>query len=378
MSHRVRHVPFAQRRLAPLLARFRGLGPRLARWESAAVMDRIGDLESQTPVWICGMARSGSTILLHMLDALPSFTTHRYSDYPWMWTPYWWNHLYARLPLAPARKQERAHRDAIEVTPQSPEAFEEMFWMHFFYGRHDPAISQVLDGETHNEEFQRFFDQHQRKLLAIRGARRYLAKANYQLARLGYLHRLYPKARFVIPVRNPRAQVDSLIRQDDLFCRLNSEDSAVGAHMARIGHFEFGAQKRVFNMGDDRETQAIAAAFSRGDRIEAYARQWAAQYGYALQRLAHDPALADACLWIEHERLCRNPRTELARLGAHLHLDESDTQRLQEHGADQIHQAPASAFESGTLSSDETAPWTSTVWASAQEWASRPANPHYS
>ena len=227
MSHRVRHVPFAQRRLAPLLARFRGLGPRLARWESAAVMDRIGDLESQTPVWICGMARSGSTILLHMLDALPSFTTHRYSDYPWMWTPYWWNHLYARLPLAPARKQERAHRDAIEVTPQSPEAFEEMFWMHFFYGRHDPAISQVLDGETHNEEFQRFFDQHQRKVLAIRGARRYLAKANYQLARLGYLHRLYPKARFVIPVRNPRAQVDSLIRQDDLFCRLNSEDSAV-------------------------------------------------------------------------------------------------------------------------------------------------------
>lgn len=373
MAERVRHVPFAQRRIAPLLARFRGLGPRLARWESAAVSEQIRGVQSSSPVWICGMARSGSTILLHMLNNLPGFTAHRYSDYPWLWTPYWWNHLHSRLPLPRAEAAQRAHRDSITVTRDSPEAFEEVFWMHFFEGRHDPGVNQVLDSDTRNEVFAEFFDSHQRKLLAIRGARRYLAKANYQLARLGFLHRIYPQARFVIPVRNPVAQVNSLIRQDDLFCRLDSEDAAVGAHMARIGHFEFGAQKRVFNMGDDRETQAIATAFSRGDRFEAYARQWAVQYGYALQRLGQDPALTDACLWIEHERLCRNPRTELARLAAHLQLDESDTRRLQEQGEEQIRQRPTSAPDSGAPSDDATAPWTSKVWTSVQEWASRPA-----
>lgn len=369
----MRHVPFGQRWLAPLLLQSRGLGPRLAGWESSAVRERIRGVQTARPVWICGMARSGSTLLLQLLDALPCFTSHRYSDYPWLWTPYWWNHLYSRLPLPQAGVVERAHRDSIKVTRDSPEAFEEIFWMHFFDGRHDPGKSQVLGAETRNEEFENFFALHQRKLLTVRGAQRYLAKANYQLARLAYLHQCYPQARFVIPVREPLAQVASLLRQDDLFCQLNREDAAVSAHMARIGHFEFGAQKRAFNLGDRQETQVIADAFARGDRTEAFARQWAVQYGYALARMREDASLANACLWLDHDRLRVDSSKELIRLAQHLQLNASERQRLLESGVERIRptQDTRSAINEDDISSVRR--WTSDVWTSIQEWTQRPA-----
>ncbi|MEZ5461021.1 sulfotransferase [Dokdonella sp.] len=322
------HVPFSQARLAALFARFPGLGPRLARWESSTVRGELEAVQPGPPVWICGMARSGSTVLLEMLNGLPGFTSHRYSDYPWLWTPYWWNHLSARLPLPKVPPQERAHRDRIEVNRDSPEAFEEVFWMHHFPDRHNPAVDQALDADVDATAFARFLDEHQRKLLAVRNAARYLAKANYHLPRLGLLHRQYPKARFVIPVRNPLDQVASLCKQDALFCQLDREDPQVSAHLARIGHFEFGPHKRALNLGDAKETEAIADCFKRGDMAEGYARQWVVQYGHALQRMRSDPALAKACLWVSHDRLCDDPAGEIDRLAMHLELDASDRQSL--------------------------------------------------
>ena len=45
---------------------------------------------------------------------------------------------------------ERAHKDRILVTPDSPEAMEEVLWMRFFPAVHDEAASQVLDAATSN------------------------------------------------------------------------------------------------------------------------------------------------------------------------------------------------------------------------------------
>lgn len=373
MSSRVPHVPFSQRRLAAWMARFSGLGPRLHAWESAAVAEAMEAVRPGAPVWVSGMARSGSTILLEMLNGLPDFTSHRYSDYPWLWTPYWWNHLHARLPLRPMPSRERAHQDRIEVTRDSPEAFEEVFWMRYFAGCHDPTVDQVLDAETRNPAFERFLDAHQRKLLAIRGARRYLAKANYQIARLGYLHRLYPQARFVIPVREPLAQVASLLKQDALFCRFDAEDPAVSAHLARIGHYEFGPHKRAFHLGDADEAAAIGACYARGALAEGYARQWRVHYGHALACVRADASLADACLWISHDRLCADPRGELQRLSAHLELAPEAQAQLVEQWAPRLqvpnYYAPVFSEPERTTVDTFTAP----LWQALQAWVSRPA-----
>jgi hypothetical protein len=310
-----------------------------------------------------------------LLNSLPAFTSHRYSDYPWLWTPYWWNHLHARLPMPAPMARERAHRDRIQVSRDSPEAFEEIFWMHYFPRRHDPAISQVLDADADAEAFARFHDQHQRKLLLIRGARRYLAKANYQLPRLGLLHRLYPQGRFVIPVREPLAQVASLMRQDALFTRLDREDRAVSGHLARIGHFEFGPHKRALNLGDDAETAAISRCYATGALAEGFARQWVVQYGHALRRMESDADLAASCLWMSHDRLCADPRGELHRLAAHLGLDASERDALVADGETRLspadHGPPLLDAQEGDRLHALTAP----LWEALQAWVSRPATP---
>ncbi len=368
MPPRVQHVPFIQRRIAAWLGLLPGLGPRLARWESAILAEEMRTVRPGAPVWICGMARSGSTVLLEMLNGLADFTAHRYSDYPWLWTPYWWNHLHARLPLRASAKVERAHRDRIRVSRDSPEAFEEIFWMHYFRDRHDPGHDQVLEADTVNAPFERFLDQHQRKLLLIRGARRYLAKANYQLARLGYLRRLYPDARFVIPVREPLAQVASLVKQDLLFSRLDGEDPAVSAHLARIGHFEFGPHKRALNLGDAGGTAAITACFARGAMAEGYARQWVVQYGHALRRMRDDPALASACLWLSHDRLCADPAVELERLATHLDLSIADRQSLIDEWSPRLSKPDyyASTFPGSEAASIRAI--TGSLWQELQDW----------
>lgn len=367
----IRHVPYSQRHTAAWLARFPALGPLLAKIESAGLRDAINAVQMRPPVWICGMARAGSTILLEIINSVDGLTSHRYSDYPWLWTPYWRNYLRQRTTSAPVEPHERAHRDRILVTPDSPEAFEEVFWMHFFAGRHIPNVDQVLDSDTDAPLFAQFLDDHMRKLLAVRGATRYVAKANYHLARLGFLHKLYPRARFIIPIREPLAQIASLMRQDALFRRMHAEDAAVGAHLARCGHFEFGPQRRVYNVGDAAAVARVGACFGSGDNALGYAQQWAMQYGYAQKRIANDPVLAAACLWVSHERLCADPESELRRIGAHLDLANEAIHQMIDFWAERISAGAESATKPERKLVSQLHEITESIWTSAQRWAHR-------
>ncbi|MEO8669871.1 MAG: sulfotransferase [Tahibacter sp.] len=359
-----RHVPFFQRYVGAFFERYPAVGPRLARWESASVSEDFARTKAGPPVWICGMARAGSTVLLELLHGSGEFAAHRYSDYPLVWTPYWWNRLRERLPMPVAVPVERAHHDRLRVTPESPEAFEEIFWMSGFPRRHDPHVDQVLDRNTSNPDFERFFDEHQRKLLAVRGKSRYLSKANYHLPRLGYLARLYPDARFIIPVRDPLAQVASLVKQDRLFARLDAEDPQVSRHLARIGHYEFGPHKRALHLGDAALTQLIGECHARGESARAYALQWQAQYGYALDLLVDDVALCNACLWVSFETLCREPRVQLGRIAAHLGLGEAQTNWL-EAQADSLSQPDYYASSLNAAETAQVAEITGQVWRRA-------------
>src|SRR3546814_14155500 len=91
------------------------------------------------------------------------------------------------------------------ITPDSPEAFEEVLWMAFFPDLHDPTASSVLDERTDNAAFESFYRDHIRKLLRVRGGRRYLSKGNYSVTRLEYLLKVFPDARFILPVQIGRA-----------------------------------------------------------------------------------------------------------------------------------------------------------------------------
>jgi hypothetical protein len=302
------------------IARHRRLWVRLGNLESRLLADELAGTPVAAPIYVAGLARSGSTILLEMLERHPDTVSHRYKDYPPVFTPYWWNRLLQSMPQQAAAPAERAHQDGIVITPDSPEAFEEVLWMAFFPDLHDPERPAVLDGQTANPAFERFYRDHLRKLLKVRGGRRYLSKGNYNLTRLEYLLKLFPDARLVLPIREPVWHVASLAKQHRLFNQGAAGNPRALEHLRRVGHFEFGPDRRPINAGDQAAIATIQALWRDGREVEGWARYWCHLHGFLADRLEASPALRAAALVVHFEDLCHAPARVIGRLFEHCHL----------------------------------------------------------
>src|SRR5690606_40099980 len=137
-------------------------------------------------------------------------------------------------------REERHHRAGLAARPDGREAFEELLGATVCPQAHGALEWAVPDRQPLAPVVEGVALEHLRKLLLLRKGRRYLAKGNYNVTRLGYLLKLFPDARFVIPVRDPLWHVASLMKQHQLFCREEQRNPRVLRHMRRSGHFEFG------------------------------------------------------------------------------------------------------------------------------------------
>lgn len=286
------------RRLARLL---RVLGEA----EYDALAGRLQEVPIETPVFVTGLARSGTTMVLTLLAQADGVATHRYRDFPFLCVPLAWNWLQDRLGGGAGQAVERPHRDRIRITKESADAFEEPIWQEFFPWVHDAARCHVMGAATSHPEFEAFFASHLRKILWLRGGRRYVSKGNYNLARIEYLARLFPTARFVVPVRAPLAHVRSLAEQHALFCRYAQGDARVPRYLAAAGHYEFGPQRQPVTF-DPTRVGEIEAAWREGDDERGYARQWAQAYAH-VDRLRGDPAIGGRILVLRFEDFCARP-----------------------------------------------------------------------
>ncbi len=318
------HVPFDQHLLESLVHGCPKLWVRLGNLETKLLSHEIADISVDRPIFLGGLARSGSTILLEILAAQQDVGTHQYRDFSGLFTPLWWDQIQQRVPSASSAPVERAHGDGLMITPESPEALEEAIWMAFFPQLHDSGASQVLDAKTANSKFEQFYDSHLRKLLRVRGRERYASKGNYNISRIGYLRRLYHDARFVIPIRQPLNHIASLVKQHSLFTVGESRNPRALTHMRRIGHFEFGLDRRPIHVGDQQAIDSVLELWSQGEEVRGWARYWAMLYGWVADQLDTDPGLRDSSLVIRFEDLCDDPASVLQTLFAHCQLDGDD------------------------------------------------------
>ena len=302
-------------------ATFAPLLKRIGDLETSVLGDELEGIEVRRPVYVTSLARAGTTIVTEMLERHPALTSHRYSDFPNVWTPYWRNYLLQKTRRETPALTERAHHDRIQVSNDSPEAVEEVLWMHFFPDWHQRTSSQVLTAAERKRPFDAFYRDHIRKLLAVRGAERYLAKGNYNIARLGYLQSLYPDARFLVPLRDPRAHIASLMKQHKLFLQAHRQDPRVGLQLALAGHFEFGPRRRCVHFGDQAAFDAINSCWNEGREVEGWARYWAATYQHLYRQLAGSEPLADAVRLFRYEDLCNQSGAVIEALLEHCGLD---------------------------------------------------------
>ena len=323
-------VPRSIHMFSTLAERHQALLLRLGRWETSSAGDALAEQTIDRPIYVTGLARSGSTILLELLAAHPEVATHQYRDFPLIPIPLWWNWFFDRASRKEDQPVERAHQDRIAVTPESPEAMEEVLWMAFFADCHNPAVSNVLSEQDSAPEFESFYRDHIRKLLLLRHGKRYLAKGNYNVSRLGFLRKLFPDACFVVPVRDPVGHIASLLKQHRLFCAEETRDPQILDYMRRSGHFEFGLDRRPTNFGDLETVQRIQELWQAGREVEGSALYWASVYGYVADLIERDPAVADRTLLVHYDDLCAEPDATLERLYRHCGLEVAEPVRREQ------------------------------------------------
>jgi hypothetical protein len=296
------------------IERNRKIWVHLGRLESTYIYDRLADIDITAPVYICGLARGGSTILLECLVSHNMTASHCYKDFPFVYTPYWWNRYLDCVPQKKELFSERAHKDRIFVTSDSPEAMEEILWFTFFPDSLDPKKNSVLDESVENSAFETFYRNHIKKILLIRDGKRYVAKGNYNITRIQYIHKLFPDVRFIVPIREPFAHVASLLKQHRLFCNEEKRNPRALEHMRRTGHFEFGLDRRPINTGNCSQTAKTIRLWELGKDAHGYANEWRSVYGFLADLLERNEALKDVITVVKYEELCLQTRNVLINL----------------------------------------------------------------
>ena len=293
--------------------------------ETDMLRDRLAAIPIDRPVFIAGVARSGTTLLLNLLSRLPQVATHRYSDFPFLFIPVAWNRLQERMG-ASGPPVERPHQYRLQITRDSPEAFEEPLWAHFFDAIHDPDALHRLTAEDRLPAFDEFFLEHLRKVLMLRVGTRYVSKGNYNITRIEYLADLLPDARFLVPVRHPVSQVESLLRQHRLFSEYSATDRRVPQYLRAAGHFEFGPQRVPVNL-DRMNGHRIANSWKAGEDAAGYAYLWNSVYAHG-RRLKCQRELRARMEFVRYEDVCGDAPRTLRRIARHCELEEGAEELL--------------------------------------------------
>ena len=174
-------------------------------------------------VFVSGLARSGTTVLLNAIYKSDEFASLSYKDMPFILAPNLWSKL--SLNKKDIDLVERAHGDGIKVSTESPEAFEEVFWMTFDQDDKDTKVKFKNYVQLINQKYNK---------------KRYLSKNNQNIRRVELISNILPYSKILIPYRNPIQHAYSLLSQHKRFITDSMKDNFIFNYMKWIGHTEFG------------------------------------------------------------------------------------------------------------------------------------------
>ena len=252
------------------------------------------EARSDGAVYVCGLARSGTTVLLRALARVDAFRSLTYRDMPFVLSPNLWRRLSGSATRAPA-PGERAHGDRIIVDFDSPEAFEEVYWRTF---AEDPEGLATFGRRTPSPDALEGFAKYRAVIANPRGStvrRRYLSKNNNNIARLRELA-LDPTAVILIPYRDPVACARSLYRQHRHFSAAQRASPFTRRYMAWLGHHEFGLDHKPFDFARAAMDPSLGP-----DQADYWLDYWIAVHESLCARLGRGMHL------VEHDRFCAQP-----------------------------------------------------------------------
>jgi hypothetical protein len=231
---------------------------------------------------------------------------------PFVTAPYLWSRISSGYGQRAGAAKERAHGDRLWVDFDSPEAFEEVFWMTFsdppFVGQ--DGLEPYEAGEELVENYRKYVGNIVARS-AAGGAQRYLAKNNNNLLRIPAIRAAFPDATIIVPFRNPLDHASSLLNQHERFLERHETDPFSLKYMNWLGHFEFGANFKPFLFA----AEAVPRDEEETRTLEYWLRYWRVVHEFILAHYTSDVVLLD------YDELCRRPDDMLSRLESRLALD---------------------------------------------------------
>lgn len=255
---------------------------------------------SDRPVYVCGMARSGTTFLFHILEELSVFRSLTYRNMPFVLAPNLWNALTNGFHVT-KEKKERGHNDGVMIGFDTPEAFEEVFWQTYLNYKKNHGLMIERPSTEVLEKFSdyRAIVANQRSSSGAPIPQRYLSKNNNNLVRLSELGD-DPAATILLVYRDPVAMARSLLRQHLIFSAMHEQDNFSYKYMTWLAHHEFGLGHLPFFFALP-EMDTIL----KPDSLNYWLNYWDAVHRYLLAQSTSRFYL------ISYDALCRSPESML-------------------------------------------------------------------
>lgn len=257
--------------------------------EAMVYGSKTRDVSKGNHVFVAGLARAGTTILMRQLYQTGTFCSLTYRNMPFVLAPNLWCG-FTKYSRRKKPAEERSHGDGIFIDYDSPEAFEEVFWRIFCgsdYIQPDKLSVMHADKETTAK-----FRLYVALILKDHSDKRYLSKNNNNILRLDSIARAFPNATILIPFREPVQHVFSLIKQHTRFIEQHNIDTFSRKYMAWLVHHEFGSDHRPFDFND------VTNHDWHVSDPNYWLRLWVNTYSYILS------ALPPRAIPLSYEQLC--------------------------------------------------------------------------
>lgn len=235
------------------------------------------------PIFIIGLARSGSTALLNALYSIPEFGSYTYRDMPFITLSTISRKIFKQSKNK-SFQMDRAHNDGHKIDIDSPEAFEEILWKLYYPSIYKNKYIKKIKPDDISREFELFFKNQTCKIANISArakfinkknfSARYLSKNNANIARINAIKKIYPNAIFIAPLRDPIEHAYSLLSQHLRFAQKHVEDPFILKYMNDLGHYEFGANHKTLKLDSPFEVN------EEPHNLEYWLKYWIYAYKY--------------------------------------------------------------------------------------------------
>ncbi|MBN1262063.1 MAG: sulfotransferase [Anaerolineae bacterium] len=292
-----------------------------ALFERGFLWPWYGKLTIDRPIFLIGPFRSGTTILEKIIAEHPAVGHFSYLSNVYYRAPvtgYTVVRMLWKIGVLDHDVINAIHNPRIPYTFDSPYECE-WIWSQMQKGLWNERCDDMTVGAEYDDpRFERYLRSVIKRHLWVHGAPRFLSKNPVNCLRMGYLHKLFPDARFITISRHP---IDTVLSHIRAAGRMEKQFYAA-PETRRI--LQERLHMDLLSMRIKTRSYTETLALDAESPLLAIANQWKDLQGAVLESSAGNADLAAQTLQLRYEDLVSDPESILTEIWKFVDLADDD------------------------------------------------------